>query len=102
MESKSYEAESRKHWDQLHEQSRFRPRFPNDHVVRFLLGNYSLQGTSPAISHDTCSNNTGACMQTINASGVTAITVPGTDFFGNNRPDTGRNFDVGAVEVPNQ
>jgi hypothetical protein len=71
-------------------------------ATNFLLGNYSLQGTSPAISHDTCSNNTGACMQTINASGVTAITVPGTDFFGNNRPDTGRNFDVGAVEVPNQ
>jgi SAM-dependent methyltransferase len=45
MESKSYEAESRKHWDQLHEQSRFRPRFPNDHVVRFLLGNYSQAAT---------------------------------------------------------
>jgi SAM-dependent methyltransferase len=26
------------HWDQLHENPRFRPQYPNDHVVRFLLG----------------------------------------------------------------
>jgi len=26
-------------WDRLHENSRFRPRYPNDHVVRFLIAN---------------------------------------------------------------
>jgi SAM-dependent methyltransferase len=25
------------HWDQLHQNSRFRPRYPNEHVVRFLM-----------------------------------------------------------------
>lgn len=27
------------HWDQLHENPRFRPRYPNEHVVRFLMAN---------------------------------------------------------------
>ncbi|HXY15201.1 MAG TPA: class I SAM-dependent methyltransferase [Terriglobales bacterium] len=27
------------HWDQLHRDARFRPRYPNDHVVRFLMAN---------------------------------------------------------------
>ncbi len=26
------------HWDELHKNPRFRPQYPNDHVVRFLLG----------------------------------------------------------------
>lgn len=26
------------HWDQLHSNPRFRPHYPNDHVVRFMLG----------------------------------------------------------------
>ena len=27
------------HWDTLHENPRFRPTYPNDHVVRFMMGN---------------------------------------------------------------
>jgi SAM-dependent methyltransferase len=27
------------HWDALHEQTRFRPLYPNEHVVRFLMAN---------------------------------------------------------------
>lgn len=30
------------HWDQLHEKPRFRPIYPNDHVVRFLMTNREL------------------------------------------------------------
>jgi SAM-dependent methyltransferase len=29
-------------WDQLHQNSRFRPQYPNDHVVRFLMGSRRL------------------------------------------------------------
>jgi hypothetical protein len=64
-----------------------------------VLGNYSLQTASPAINFDSCSTSSGSCNETINASGVTTIAVPNTDFFGNARPDSGRKFDVGAVEV---
>jgi SAM-dependent methyltransferase len=33
-------------WDQLHESPRFRPRYPNDHVVRFLMANRAaIEGT---------------------------------------------------------
>lgn len=38
--STEYETDSRRHWDELHAQRRFRPRFPNDHVVRFVLGSF--------------------------------------------------------------
>ncbi len=31
---------SRRHWDQLHAQPRFRPRAPNEGVVRFLMRHY--------------------------------------------------------------
>jgi SAM-dependent methyltransferase len=34
--------DSSSHWDQLHEQPRFRPIYPNDHVVRFLMANREL------------------------------------------------------------
>jgi hypothetical protein len=27
------------HWDRLHENPRFRPQYPHDHVVRFLITN---------------------------------------------------------------
>jgi len=30
------------HWDQLHGSERFRPRYPNDHVVRFLMANRTV------------------------------------------------------------
>jgi SAM-dependent methyltransferase len=30
-------------WDELHEQRRFRPAYPNEHVVRFLMRHYSNQ-----------------------------------------------------------
>jgi SAM-dependent methyltransferase len=34
--------DSSSHWDQLHEKPRFRPIYPNDHVVRFLMTNREL------------------------------------------------------------
>ena len=30
------------HWEQLHRNPRFLPRYPNDHVVRFLMANRAL------------------------------------------------------------
>ncbi len=30
------------HWDQLHNNPRFRPQYPNDHVVRFLMSSRPL------------------------------------------------------------
>jgi SAM-dependent methyltransferase len=36
------------HWDQLHENLRFRPQYPNDHVVRFLMGSRGLLENGPA------------------------------------------------------
>jgi len=35
------------HWDQLHEHPRFRPAYPNDHVVRFLVSSRVLLAKSP-------------------------------------------------------
>jgi hypothetical protein len=60
-----------------------------------LLGNYTLQTTSPAINWIPCSSPVGACPVT-----GEVVAIPATDFFGNPRPDQGRRFDVGAVEVP--
>jgi SAM-dependent methyltransferase len=34
--------DSASHWDHLHEQPRFRPLYPSDHVVRFLMANRDL------------------------------------------------------------
>lgn len=34
--------DSSSHWDQLHETPRFRPIYPSDHVVRFLMANRQL------------------------------------------------------------
>ncbi|MGC1646480.1 MAG: class I SAM-dependent methyltransferase [Candidatus Sulfotelmatobacter sp.] len=34
--------DSSSHWDQLHEKARFRPVYPTDHVVRFLMTNREL------------------------------------------------------------
>jgi SAM-dependent methyltransferase len=34
------------HWDRLHENQRFRPRYPNDHVVRFLISNKTAVETT--------------------------------------------------------
>ena len=65
-----------------------------------MLGNYSLQGTSPAINHITCSETQGGCEEQIGVSGVNSIVLPATDFFGNPRPDGGTHVDPGAVEVP--
>ncbi len=69
------------------------------------LGNYSLTGTSPAVSYIPCgtgSSTSNGCIETIGLSGVTTVTAPNSDFFGNNRPDMGPPFriDVGAVEIP--
>jgi|SRR5450432_766078 SAM-dependent methyltransferase len=36
------------HWDQLHNHPRFRPQYPNDHVVRFLMGSRALLENSRA------------------------------------------------------
>ena len=68
-------------------------------TINVVLGNYSPAPTSPAVNADACSNASGTCNESVNASGVTTITPPNTDFFGHPRPDTGRRFDVGAVEV---
>lgn len=35
-----YESESLRHWNRLHTLARFRPRYPLDHVVRFLMSNF--------------------------------------------------------------
>jgi hypothetical protein len=81
-------------------------------MANVLVGNYSLQSTSPAINAIPCSASTGGvCTVTLPAgsSGVTSIKAPSTDFFGHPRPDTttgcttagskGACIDVGAVEV---
>jgi len=34
--------DSSSHWDELHQKPRFRPMYPNDHVVRFLMTNREL------------------------------------------------------------
>jgi len=34
------EARAERQWDALHASPRFRPRYPNEHVVRFLLGRF--------------------------------------------------------------
>jgi SAM-dependent methyltransferase len=36
--------DSSSHWDELHQKPRFRPMYPNDHVVRFLMTNRELLG----------------------------------------------------------
>ena len=36
-------SDSSTHWDELHRHPRFRPMYPNDHVVRFLMTNRELQ-----------------------------------------------------------
>jgi hypothetical protein len=69
-------------------------------TTNIVLGNYSLQGTSPAINHITCSETQGGCEEQIGVSGVNSIVLPATDFFGNPRPDGGTHVDPGAVEVP--
>jgi hypothetical protein len=36
------------HWDRLHEQQRFRPVYPNEHVVRFRMASRNvLDGLRP-------------------------------------------------------
>jgi SAM-dependent methyltransferase len=40
-------SDSSSHWDALHRQPRFRPVYPNDHVVRFLMTNRELLQTHP-------------------------------------------------------
>jgi len=34
------------HWNQLHDNPRFRPLYPNDHVVRFMMANRALAARS--------------------------------------------------------
>ena len=80
--------------------------------INVLLGNYSLQSTSPAINAVPCSSTSGGvCTVPLPAgsSGVQSIKAPATDFFGHPRPDTttgcstagskGACIDIGAVEV---
>ena len=37
-------AGAKAHWDALHAQSRFRPRYPSDAVVRFVMGSFGGDG----------------------------------------------------------
>jgi SAM-dependent methyltransferase len=41
-------ANASSHWDRLHDNPRFRPQYPNDHVVRFLMGSRVLLENGPA------------------------------------------------------
>jgi hypothetical protein len=63
-------------------------------TTNVVLGNYSLQSGSPDIDAIALPENIGQ-------SGVTTITPPATDFFGNPRPDAGNttHVDIGAVEL---
>lgn len=40
--------EASSHWDQLHNHRRFRPQYPNDHVVRFLMASLGWLEKRPA------------------------------------------------------
>jgi hypothetical protein len=69
-----------------------------------FLGNYSPSSSSPNVNATVCNSGSSVangCTETIGASGVTTITLPKTDFFGNSRPDTGNttHADIGAVEL---
>ncbi|HYK90384.1 MAG TPA: hypothetical protein VE398_16535, partial [Acidobacteriota bacterium] len=59
------------------------------------LGNYSLQTTSPAIRYIPCQSGGGPCIRAA-ANGLPSLTLPGTDFFGNPRPDPGTGTGNGA------
>jgi hypothetical protein len=79
------------------------PVFSNS-TTNVLMGNYSLQTTSPDIDAINCnpgSNVNNGCIEAINSSGVTTIIAPQTDFFGNSRPDPGKptGIDIGAIEL---
>jgi len=72
-------------------------------TTNVVLGNYALLAGSVDIDSIVCntgSSPTTGCTESINASGVTTIIAPQTDFFGNTRPDTGNgnHIDIGAVE----
>src|SRR5205085_10787238 len=40
--------DSAAHWDALHEQPRFRPMYPNEQLVRFLMANRAIQSAGRA------------------------------------------------------
>lgn len=40
MDHSSQPGEAVDHWESLHRQRRFRPQYPSEHVVRFLLANF--------------------------------------------------------------
>jgi len=61
-----------------------------------LLGNYSLQAGSPAVSLIPCPGNARPCFVP-----GELFPTPLTDFYGNPRPDGNGAFDIGAVEIPN-
>ncbi len=72
-------------------------------TTNVLLGNYTLQAGSPDVDHIACSSTSGGvCGVSLPAgsSGVTTITAPALDFFGNKRPDPSNpnHIDIGAVE----
>jgi len=68
-------------------------------TTNVMLGNYALSADSPTVPCLPGSSPVRGCIETIGASGVTTVTAPGRDFFGNNRPDPGPpNMNPGAVE----
>ena len=72
-------------------------------TTNVVLGNYSLQTSSPAINAITCTEAQNNCQKDIGVSGVNSIVAPTTDFFGDPRPDNANpnHIDVGAVEIAN-
>ena len=46
METPNWDPRSAEHWDNLVRQPRMRPRFPHDHVVRFLMNHFRDADTS--------------------------------------------------------
>jgi hypothetical protein len=69
------------------------------------LANYTLSSTSPAVAYIPCVSSSAPCRVNLTVTGLPAsVTLPGTDFFGNPRPDPGTptsayKVDVGAVEL---
>jgi hypothetical protein len=63
-------------------------------ATSLTLGNYSLPSSSPDVDHITLPETFAGAGQ----NGVTTVTPPATDFFGNPRPDAAGKVDIGAVE----
>jgi hypothetical protein len=64
------------------------------------LGNYAPTAASPVINYIPCASIVAGACRVGATGGLPAVTLPRTDFFGNNRPDSDGTSNAGAVEVP--